>query len=308
MTITQSTGHDHRSYVTIHVDPVTPTIGAVVEGADLGNLDDATWADIERAFAEHSVLFFRDQDLAPEPHKALGRRFGELHVHPAANTLEGHPNIMIIHADERSKFVAGNGWHTDVSCDEEPPMASILHLTTVPPQGGDTLFTSTTAAWDALSSAMKDFLWDKEAVHESVHVYAGRYGAKEVDSRDGVYPTSVHPIARTHAVTGRTALYVNRGFTTRIKGLNRAESAGILSLLYTHLESPDFQVRFRWEAGSVAIWDNRSTQHYAVWDYFPSVRYGHRVSIVGDRPYRDESSRSDTDPVVVDRRPVGGLL
>jgi taurine dioxygenase len=133
---------------------------------------------------------------------------------------------------------------------------------------------------------MQDFLRDKDAVHESVHVYAGRYGSKEADSRDGKYPSSVHPIARTHPVTGETALYVNRAFTTRIKGLKPAESAAVLEFLYDHLESVDFQVRFSWEPGSVAMWDNRVTQHYAVWDYHPHVRHGHRVSVVGERPYR----------------------
>jgi taurine dioxygenase len=133
---------------------------------------------------------------------------------------------------------------------------------------------------------MRDFLQDKDAVHESAHIYAGRYGSKESESRDGVYPSSVHPIARRHPVTGKTALYVNRAFTTRIKGLAPAESNAILQMLYTHLESVDFQVRFSWEPGSVAMWDNRVTQHYAVWDYFPNVRHGHRVSIVGERPYR----------------------
>lgn len=277
-------------YSRITVDPLTATIGAVIGSVDLNNVDDATWAEIEQAFAAHSAIFFRDQDLAPESQEALGRRFGDLHVHPAARKLDGHPNVMIIHADEHSKVVAGNGWHTDVSCDEQPPMGTILHLTTVPPTGGDTLFASTTAAWDALSPAMQNFLADKEAVHESAHVYAGRYGAKEADSRDGTYPSAVHPIARTHPVTARTALYVNRSFTTRIKGLKPAESNALLAFLFTHLESPDFQVRFRWEAGSVAIWDNRSTQHYAVWDYHPHVRHGHRVSIIGERPFRDDAA------------------
>ena len=270
----------------ITVRPATPTIGAYVGGVDLADLDDATWSGVEAAFAEHSVLFFRDQDLSPDAQEALGRRLGELHVHPSAPALPGHPSVMIIHADENSRVVAGNGWHTDVSCDERPPMATILHLTTVPPSGGDTLFASTTAAWDALSPAMQDFLQDKDAVHESAHIYAGRYGSKESESRDGVYPSSVHPIARKHPVTGRTALYVNRAFTTRIKGLAPAESNAILQMLFTHLESVDFQVRFSWEPGSVAMWDNRVTQHYAVWDYLPNVRHGHRVSIVGERPYR----------------------
>ena len=291
MTLTEPNATDPATirssapYSKIAVDPLTSTIGAMIDGVDLSAVDDATWAEIERAFADHSVVFFRNQHLEPEAHEALGRRFGELHVHPAARKLDGHPNVMVIHADENSKVVAGNGWHTDVSCDEQPPMGTILHLTTIPPTGGDTLFASTTAAWDALSPAMQDFLRDKDAVHESAHVYAGRYGAKESDSRDGVYPSAVHPIARTHPVTGRTALYVNRSFTTRIKGFKPAESNALLAFLYSHLESPDFQVRFRWEVGSVAIWDNRCTQHYAVWDYHPHFRHGHRVSIVGERPY-----------------------
>lgn len=270
----------------ITVRPANRTIGAYVEGVDLALLDDATWAEVADAFARHSVLFFRDQDLSPEAHEALGSRLGELHVHPSAPSLPGHPSVMIIHADARSKVVAGNGWHTDVSCDEQPPMATILHLTTVPPNGGDTLFASTSAAWRALSPAMQDFLRDKEAVHESAHIYAGRYGSKESESRDGVYPTSVHPVARTHPVTGETCLYVNRAFTTRIKGLKPAESHAVLQFLHQHIESVDFQVRFSWEPGSVAMWDNRSTQHYAVWDYYPEVRHGHRVSVVGERPYR----------------------
>jgi len=275
---------------TVTVVPATPTLGAYVEGVDLAQLDDPTWATVEQAFAAHSVLFFRDQDLSPDAHEALGRRLGELHVHPSAPALDGHPNVMIIHADENSRVVAGNGWHTDVSCDERPPMATILHLTTVPPSGGDTLFTSTTAAWEALSPAMQSFLRDKQAVHESAHIYAGRYGSRESESRDGVYPSSVHPIARTHPVTGETALYVNRAFTTRIDGLEPAESNALLQFLYTHLESVDFQVRFSWEPGSVAMWDNRVTQHYAVWDYFPHVRHGHRVSIVGERPYHQPTT------------------
>ena len=271
---------------TLTVEPATPTIGAYVVGVDLADLADAAWADVEAAFAEHSVLFFRDQDLSPDAQEALGRRLGELHVHPSAPSLPGHPNVMIIHADEHSRVVAGNGWHTDVSCDERPPRATILPLMTVPPSGGDTLFVSTTAAWDALSEAMRDFLRDKDAVHESAHIYAGRYGSKESDSRDGVYPSSVHPIARRHPVTGKTALYVNRAFTTRIKGLKPAESSAILQMLYTHLESVDFQVRFSWVPGSVSMWDGRVSQLYAGWEFCAFGRHGRRGSGVGDRPYR----------------------
>jgi taurine dioxygenase len=270
----------------VAVRPVSPTLGAEVTGVDLASLDDATWRELERAWADHAVLFFRDQDLSPEAHEALGRRIGTLHVHPAAPTVEGHPNVMIIHADENSKVVAGNGWHTDVSCDERPPAATILHLPVIPDCGGDTLFISTEAAYEALSDPMKAFLADKVAVHESAHVYRGRYGSKESDSRDGQFPSALHPVVRTHPVTGRKALYVNRAFTTRIKGLAPNESRAILNMLLDHIEHrPEFQIRFQWTPGAVALWDNRCTQHYAAWDYYPEVRSGRRVSVVGERPF-----------------------
>lgn len=284
MAITTSTTTEQRPYRRIRVEPLTPTIGAEVADVDLARLDEETWAEVEAAFARHLVLFFRDQDLDPEAHLALGRRLGPLHVHPAAPCLAGHPEVMIIHADERSKVVAGNGWHTDVSCDEEPPMASILRLETVPPSGGDTLFASMYAAYEALSETMRAFLEPLSAVHDGGHVYAGRYGSKESESRDGKFPSAVHPVIRTHPVTGRKALYVNRGFTTRIRGLSRTESRALLDFLFDHLESPEFQCRFRWTPNAVAMWDNRCAQHFAVWDYFPEVRHGYRVSVVGERP------------------------
>ena len=269
----------------ITVEPMGPVLGAEVTGVDLSSVDDDTWAEIERAWADHAVLFFRDQDLSPEAHEALGRRIGDLHVHPAAPTVPGHPNVMIIHADERSKVVAGNGWHTDVSCDERPPAATILHLPTVPDLGGDTLFISTEAAYEALPDERKELLADKVALHESAHVYQGRYGTNEHDARDGEFPSAEHPVVRTHPVTGRRALYVNRAFTTRIVGMEERESRRLLRELCDHIEHrPEFQIRFRWSPGAVALWDNRNTQHYAVWDYFPNVRSGHRVSILGERP------------------------
>ncbi|HVM53395.1 MAG TPA: TauD/TfdA family dioxygenase [Acidimicrobiales bacterium] len=264
--------------------PLTPALGAEVDGVQLGKVDDGTWAAVEQAYADHSVLVFRGQDLTPAALLDVGRRLGEPHIHPAAPTVDGHPEIMIIHADERSRVVAGEGWHTDVSCDERPPATTILWVQEVPPVGGDTLFASSAAAYDALSDTMKAFLAPLTARHESSHVYGGRYGTKESDSRDGAYPSSVHPVVRTHPVTGRKSLYVNRAFTTRINELTRAESAAVLAFLYAFQEDELFQCRVRWEPHTVTMWDNRVVQHRAMWDYFPQTRHGLRVSIVGEVP------------------------
>jgi len=234
---------------------------------------------------EHSVIFFRDQPLEVEQHKAFGRRFGELHIHPGSPPPPGHPEILIIHADKDSKRVAGEKWHSDVSCDEEPPMGSVLHLWEVPEVGGDTLFASMYAAYDALSDRMKTYLEGLTATHSGEHVYRDRYADRGHDDTGKVYPRAVHPIVRTHPVTGRKALYVNRTFTTRINELPRDESRAMLRVLWDHCEKPDFQVRFSWENNSVAFWDNRCVQHLAIWDYYPQVRSGYRVTIKGDKPF-----------------------
>ena len=273
------------SYERISVTPLTPKIGAEIGSIDLAEaLDDETFNEVRDALLAHQVIFFRDQDLSLEQHKDFGRRFGELHIHPAAPKPDGHPEILVIHADEKSKYVAGNGWHSDVSCDEEPPMGSILRLTEVPDDGGgDTMFASMYAAYEALSDRMKSFLSDLEAVHSSEHVYRGRYGLRE-KLRDNAYPENVHPVVRTHPDTARKALYVNSGFTTRIKGLPKAESDAVLGFLFEHVRTPEFHCRFRWQPNSIAFWDKRCTQHHALWDYYPQVRHGYRVTVKGDKP------------------------
>jgi taurine dioxygenase len=268
----------------IQVDKLTPHVGAEVRGVDLSRpLDEPTFKAVHAALVDNGVIFFRDQHLTPDQQKDFGRRFGELHVHPAApSLLAGHPEILVIHADETSKHVAGENWHSDVSCDPEPPMGSILYMHELPPVGGDTLFASMYAAYDALSEPMKRFLEPLAAMHEGEHVYRGRYG---VDDTGRVFPRAEHPVIRTHPVSGRRALFVNGGFTTRIVGLARAESHALLQFLFRHLETPEFQCRFRWQVNSVAFWDNRCVQHHAMWDYFPQRRHGHRVTIRGDKPF-----------------------
>lgn len=270
---------------TLEISKLTPHCGAEIQGVDLAApLDDAHIKLIEKALAEHTVVFFRGQSLTPDQQKAFGRRFGELHIHPAyPDILEGHPEIMVIRADENSTRVAGEEWHSDVSCDPEPPMGSILHMHEVPSVGGDTLFASMYAAYDALSAPLQKMLEGMTAIHDGEHVYRGRYGRN--DDAGAVYPKSEHPVVRTHPVSGRKALFVNRIFTTRIVQLKRHESDGLLAMLFSHIEMPEFQCRFRWLPGSIAFWDNRCAQHHAMWDYYPQRRRGLRVTIKGEKPF-----------------------
>jgi taurine dioxygenase len=271
-------------YKTLTVDKLTPIIGAELGGVDLSKpLPDGQFDEIQRALAENLGIFFRDQHLSKEQHLAFGRRFGELHVHPAAAHEPGMPEMMIIHADRNSPRANGEGWHSDVSCDLLPPMGSMLYIRTCPPDGGDTLFASMYAAYEALSDRMKAYLDGLTALHDSDHVYRGTYANYGVADKPE-YPRANHPVVRTHPVTGRKALYVNRGFTTRINDVPRDESDGILSYLFAHMENPIFQCRFRWRANSIAFWDNRCAQHRAMWDYWPHTRSGNRVTIAGDKP------------------------
>lgn len=270
----------------MHIEPVTALIGAEVSGADLENLSDADFAQIERAFTAHQVLFFRDQPpLEPDMQVAFAKRFGELHYHPAAPRPESHPELFVIHAHKDSKFADGNGWHTDVSCDSEPPLGSCLQLRVLPPVGGDTLFASMYAAFETLSPTLQEFLCGLTATHESEHLYRGRYAERGINDAGKIYPSAAHPVVRTHPQSGRQALYVNPSFTTRIDGLEPAESKALLEFLYSHQQRPEFQVRFRWTENAIAFWDNRCTQHFALWDYWPHERLGHRVTIKGERPF-----------------------
>ncbi len=272
-------------YERIAVKPVTARIGAEIEGVDLTKpIDDATLAEIRQALLDHCVIFFRDQELDHDSQKAFGARFGELHIHPAIPGPKGHPEILPIHADENSTYIAGERWHSDVSCDAEPPLGSILYLHTVPEYGGDTLFSNMYAAYDALSDRMKSYLDGLTARHDGEPQYRGRYKDKGVNDAGKVYPFADHPVVRTHPETGRKCLFVNPIFTTRINGLPRIESDAMLRMLFEHTQREDWQVRFRWRPHSVAFWDNRAVQHLAIWDYYPNVRSGFRVTIKGERP------------------------
>ena len=264
---------------------VTPNCGAEVRGIDLSQpLDDGAVEAIKTALAEYCVLFFRDQKITPEQHKTLGRHFGELHIHPAwPRLVEGHPEVMEIYADENSKRIAGEDWHSDVSCDPEPPLGTILQMLEVPPVGGDTLFANMLAVFESLSASMQRFLEGLTAVHDGEYVYRGRYEGAQEEGK--TYPRSEHPVVRTHPVSGRKLLFVNRIFTTRIVQLTKRESDAVLQMLFEKTEEPEFQCRFHWQPHSVAFWDNRCAQHHALWDYYPDRRRGLRVTVQGDVPF-----------------------
>ena len=264
------------------VETLTPVIGATVQGVQLSDVvrDDALFHTIHELWMEHLVLFFRDQALTPQEQLALGKRFGELHIHPAAPYVDGNPALMKIHADKDSKRNNGDVWHSDVSADQEPPMASILRLHTVPSQGGDTLWANMYAVYESLSSVMQEQLNGLQALHHMS--YEGFYGDHDPQRQT---PEAVHPVVRTHPVTARQALFVNRGFTRRIVGMTPPESRALLDMLFEQTRRPEFHCRFKWQENSVALWDNRCTQHHALWDYYPETRSGVRVTVQGDRPF-----------------------
>ena len=268
---------------TITVTPLSPHVGAEIGGIDLTRaLSPQQVKDLTDALAKHGVIFFHDQPIDLEMHRRFCMYFGSLHIHvggkgTASKPDETYPEARRQHFDAKSKRVSGEVWHTDQSCADVPPMASVLHQTLIPPDGGgDTLFASMYAAYDALSPRMKTLLGGLTATHD---------GAKLFDKRDDtVYPVASHPVVAVHPWTGKKLLYVNRGQTTQIDGLPRHESDALLEFLFNHIESPEWQVRFRWREHSIAFWDNRCTQHRAIWDYWPNVRSGYRIQIKGTQP------------------------
>ena len=279
-------GIEAKTFKHIVAKPFAPNLGAEITGVDLSQeISEAEFSEIEAAFLDYQVLFFKDQkEIPPQVHIDLGKRFGPLHSHPAAPTMAGYPEIFEIHATRHSKVANGEFWHSDVSCDEEPPLGTMLQIHILPPCGGDTMFSNMYAAYDALSDAMKTFLDGLSATHASEHIYRGRYADRGQKDSDIAFPSASHPVVRTHPQTGRKALFVNRTFTTRINELSEEESSAVLKMLFEHAESIQFQIRFRWSKNDMAFWDNRCCMHRAIWDYWPEERKGRRVTIKGDRP------------------------
>ena len=271
------------SYDTITVTPSTPHIGAEIGNIDLTRpLSNRQVQEVHDAIIGHGVVFFRDQEIDFVSHERLVRYFGEPHVHvggkgTASQSIPGHPAIRKQYFDASSKRVSGEEWHSDQSCAEIPPMYSVLYQELVPPNGGgDTMFLSACKAYEELSPGMKTYLEDKTATHD---------GSRVFDKNADVYPVSVHPVVVRHPESGRKLLFVNREFTSHINGVPATESRGVLEFLYEHIARPHWSMRFRWTNHSIAFWDNRCTQHYAIWDYWPNVRSGYRMFVKGtERP------------------------
>ena len=272
----------------LNIKPYAPNLGAVITNIDLSiGISDAELKGIRDAFHKFQVLFFQNQsEISPENHIKLGKCFGDLHIHPAAPKMKNYPEIFEINTDKNSKIANGaEDFHSDVSCDIEPPLGTMLQLHVLPECGGDTMFANMYLAYEALSKQMQVFLGGLKASHESEHFYKGRYQNKNEVDMNKEYPSAIHPIIRTHPETEKKAIYVNKFFTTRIEGLADQESKLILDYLFTHIEKTEFQIRYKWNKNDMAFWDNRCTIHKALWDYFPNERKGRRVTIKGSVPY-----------------------
>jgi taurine dioxygenase len=274
----------------LQIEPLTPAIGAILRGVNLAEpASDDLIGDIRSALLKHQVIFFEGQDFTPGQQRDFAARFGDLHVHPLYDRNDAHPEIMIIdnHVDNPTD---NNFWHTDVTFIDTPPMGSILAARQLPPTGGDTMWASMTAAYNALSPAMQRFLQGLEAVHDFAFAFTAeglagsQAGRERYEKAVAENPPVIHPVIRTHPETGEPGIFVNSVFTRRIKGLRREESQALMTFLNAHVQKPEFVVRWRWRPGDVAFWDNRNTQHRAVDDFLPHRRVMTRATILGDRP------------------------
>lgn len=271
------------------VKPISKSLGAELYGVDLcKDLSTEIYAEIRRLLIKHQVIFFRDQDISPQQHKSLAESFGPLQTHPAYETVEGYPEITILEstAEKPSKIEV---WHSDMTFRKHPPLGSVLRAKICPPKGGDTMWASMSAAYDGLSKGLQEFLSTLNAEHDF------SYGFKESLAEPGgkerlakaveENPPVLHPVIRTHPESNQKVIFVNALFTTKITGLPEKESSAILEFLYDHIISQEYTCRFHWEPNSIAIWDNRSTQHKPINDYFPAHRLLERIAIDGDKHY-----------------------
>jgi taurine dioxygenase len=278
------------TYERIRVAPVAGALGAEITDVDLNRVDDETVAEIRVALLRHCAVFFRDQELTPESQAAFARRFGPLNRHPYVKPMEGHPDVFRIIKEPGDAHHFGNSWHTDLAYTQCPALGTVLYGLDVPAAGGDTLFASQYAAYEGLSSGMKRLLDGLEVVYTNANTYGKdsqrfRLGvAKAMDVRPAQVKEVAHPVVRTHPETGRRSLYLSPTHFSRFADMTPGESRPLFDYLAGHATRPEFVCRFRWRNGSVAMWDNRCTMHYAVSDFPEATRVMQRVTLEGDRP------------------------
>ncbi|GAB7528672.1 taurine dioxygenase [Pseudomonas sp. 3A(2025)] len=268
-----------------HLTRLGPLLGAQVAGVQLHALDDVQLAQLEAALVRHKVLFFPEQQWTALQQRDFAARLGELHVHPTFQTHAEAQELVVFNYDDTRKG-ANDTWHADVTFAERPLKYGVLHAETIPEVGGDTLWVDAEAAYQALSAPLRSLLDGLEAIHSVFPAldYASKLEQPGLlDNLLRLPPPTRHPVVRRHPVSGRPALFVNRAFTSHIAGLTPPESRALLELLFQHLENPAFQLRWRWQAGYAAIWDNRSTQHLAVSDYFPDIRRVRRAAVLEEQ-------------------------
>ncbi len=266
---------------------ITPhAVGATVSGIDVRELDAAATQQLAAAWAEHGVLFLRDQELTPDDHIEFAERFAPIDVNKFFKPVDTHPQIATVLKEADQQGNIGGGWHTDHSYDEIPARGSILLARELPPVGGDTRFADVAAAYEALSPGLQATLESLQAVHSNEHVFGkhaqyNREMGDRLGNPEGV-GSAVHPVVITHPDTGRKLLYVNGAFTRHFVGWTVDESAPLLQFLYDHISRDEFTTQFRWEVGSIAMWDNRSTWHWALNDYHGHRRLMHRITVKGE--------------------------
>lgn len=273
---------------TITVTPASPAVGAEIGGVNIAQgVSDAQFAEIRQAFIDYGVIFFRDQHITEAQHIEWAERWSTINVNRFFQPVEGHPRIAEVRKEPDQQLNIGSNWHTDHSYDQIPAMGSILLAREVPESGGDTLFASQYAAYDALSDGMKATLLQMKAEHTSRIAFGGQATQVDADMTQRIgnpelaLQDAVHPVIIEHPLSGRPALYVNTDFTTNFAGWTEAESAPLLAFLWAHASDPIFTCRFNWKPGSMAIWDNRAVQHRALNDYQGQRRLMHRITLEG---------------------------
>jgi len=259
-------------------------LGAEITGINLAKPTQLQIDYINKAWLDHKVLVFRNQNITREQHIKFGRNFGDLEIHPFAPSPDGYPEIVEIISNEKAQYAASN-WHSDVTWRQEPSMGSILLGRVIPDVGGDTSFANTAEAYNRLDSDVKDRVDSLYAIHDFTRTFGQRMTSEERKKKQEEYPSARHPVIRTHPVTGERCIYTNRPFVSHIEGIEEKESRYLLNVLERAVLDPSIQCRIKWEIDTIVMWDNRIVQHHASNDFYPKTRHVERVTIIGDMPF-----------------------